>query len=535
MGRTPMSGGSAFRFLPSEVADMEKALDASAGATPARSIVEGLAEKFTSERNGREVQWKQVWNWFQNRRHAQKAKIDKLKAGVSVVETPPPAPRPVAPVAGSSAVKKTIDVPMDFEAKSARDGAWYDVSAFIARRDSASGEPEVKVRFAGFGSEEDEWVNIASAVRQRSLPCETTECVAVLPGDLILCFQEGSEQALYFDADILDVQRRRHDVRGCRCRFWVRYRHDQTEEVVPLRKVCRRPETEQRLILAREVSKLANNKEMQLNGTQSISTPQQLPPTTPATPATQLNSTPATQLTTTPATQLNTVFNAMQLQDSSPHLYTSASTPAPQSVQPIRMQSLATPEAVAPPAPMSTPVPAPAATQRPPPSTPIPAAPSTVIQQPATPAVPPSTSVSAPQVPPSTPASAQQDPPPSTPVSAPQVLPSTSVPPSIEGVVVTQQPTLVEQQSRPESAEAEPSVPQQPTPVSEIRDTSNVAQPMEVVSTPAAAAPEFGLSLGSNEATTVPVEVEKPPVSNDLPALPVDLSIRPEETSNLPN
>jgi len=41
--------------------------------------------------------------------------------------------------------------------------------------------------------------------------------------------QEGSEQALYFDADILDVQRRRHDVRGCRCRFWVRYRHDQTE------------------------------------------------------------------------------------------------------------------------------------------------------------------------------------------------------------------------------------------------------------------------------------------------------------------
>lgn len=47
-----------------------------------------------------------------------------------------------------------------------------------------------------------------------------------------LLVQEGSEQALYFDADILDVQRRRHDVRGCRCRFWVRYRHDQTE-VVP--------------------------------------------------------------------------------------------------------------------------------------------------------------------------------------------------------------------------------------------------------------------------------------------------------------
>lgn len=45
------------------------------------------------------------------------------------------------------------------------------------------------VRFAGFGAEEDEWVNIRRHIRQRSLPCESSECVAVLPGDLILCFQ----------------------------------------------------------------------------------------------------------------------------------------------------------------------------------------------------------------------------------------------------------------------------------------------------------------------------------------------------------
>lgn len=48
---------------------------------------------------------------------------------------------------------------------------------------------EVMVRFAGFGAEEDEWVNVRKHVRQRSLPCESSECVAVLPGDLILCFQ----------------------------------------------------------------------------------------------------------------------------------------------------------------------------------------------------------------------------------------------------------------------------------------------------------------------------------------------------------
>lgn len=48
---------------------------------------------------------------------------------------------------------------------------------------------EALVRFAGFGAEEDEWVIIRRHIRQRSLPCESSECVAVLPGDLILCFQ----------------------------------------------------------------------------------------------------------------------------------------------------------------------------------------------------------------------------------------------------------------------------------------------------------------------------------------------------------
>ncbi|MCO5582796.1 hypothetical protein L7F22_036695 [Adiantum nelumboides] len=123
----------------------------------------------------------------------------------------------------------------------------YDVESFSGHRLVESADPEVRVRFAGFGPEEDEWVNVRTGVRQRSLPCEAAECVAVLPGDLILCFQEGSEQALYFDARIKEVERRRHDVRGCRCRFLVEYDHDNVVEIVPLRKVCRRPETEYRL------------------------------------------------------------------------------------------------------------------------------------------------------------------------------------------------------------------------------------------------------------------------------------------------
>ncbi|KAF2543541.1 hypothetical protein F2Q68_00032365 [Brassica cretica] len=118
---------------------------------------------------------------------------------------------------------------LEFEAKSARDGAWYDVQAFLAHRNLEIGDPEVQVRFAGFEVEEDEWINVKRHVRQRSLPCEASECVAVLAGDLVLCFQEGKDQALYFDAIVLDAQRRRHDVRGCRCRFLVRYSHDQSE------------------------------------------------------------------------------------------------------------------------------------------------------------------------------------------------------------------------------------------------------------------------------------------------------------------
>ncbi|KAF6168919.1 hypothetical protein GIB67_038416 [Kingdonia uniflora] len=122
---------------------------------------------------------------------------------------------------------------------------------------------EVRVRFAGFGAEEDEWVNVRKNVRQRSLPCEASECVAVLPGDLILCFQEGRDQALYFDAHVIDSQRRRHDVRGCRCRFLVKYDHDESEEIVPLRKVCRRPESDYRLHLlhaSKEVASMDLNK-----------------------------------------------------------------------------------------------------------------------------------------------------------------------------------------------------------------------------------------------------------------------------------
>ncbi|XP_030480086.2 protein SAWADEE HOMEODOMAIN HOMOLOG 2 [Cannabis sativa] len=280
MGRPPSNGGPAFRFTPIEVAEMEAILQEHSNSMPGRDVLVGLADKFSDspDRKGKiTVQMKQVWNWFQNRRYAIRAKLSRNPGKLSVSsmprEDPMPmrnmpqsltAPMPNPSVSGAGRVTSENSV-MEFEAKSGRDGAWYDVANFFSHRYLDSGDPEVLIRFAGFGPEEDEWVNVKKHVRQRSLPCESSECVAVLPGDLILCFQEGKEQALYFDAHVLDAQRRRHDVRGCRCRFLVRYDHDQSEEIVPLRKVCRRPETDFRLQQLHAVNEAASAEQQKSN------------------------------------------------------------------------------------------------------------------------------------------------------------------------------------------------------------------------------------------------------------------------------
>lgn len=223
---------------------MEKLWEESKGS-PSRKDVRGLVDKFSKapERGGKIVQEKQVQNWFWNRRYILKKQAGKSSGKSSDEGYMPKRAEAMSTAAPSD--EKDLNA-MEFEAKSSRDGAWYDVNLFLAHRMLDSGDPEVRVRFVGFGADDDEWVNVRSSVRQRSLPCEASECVSVLPGDLILCFKEGNEQALYYDAYVLEVERRRHDIRGCRCRFLVQYEYDGSTDIVPLRKVCRRPETEYR-------------------------------------------------------------------------------------------------------------------------------------------------------------------------------------------------------------------------------------------------------------------------------------------------
>ncbi|KAJ3709370.1 hypothetical protein LUZ61_013075 [Rhynchospora tenuis] len=130
---------------------------------------------------------------------------------------------------------------LQFEARSSRDFAWYDIHTFLAHRATNAGELEVRVRYADFGADEDEWVNVKKAVRVRSIPLESSECMKVHAGDLVLCFREGSNEAVHYDAHVMKIERKLHDVRGCRCLFVVKYDHDNTEEKVHLSRLCRRP------------------------------------------------------------------------------------------------------------------------------------------------------------------------------------------------------------------------------------------------------------------------------------------------------
>lgn len=64
----------------------------------------------TEERKGKmEVQMKQVWNWFQNRRYAIKSKTAKSPGNLDVTQMPrdnsamvKPAPQPTQPLAAST-------------------------------------------------------------------------------------------------------------------------------------------------------------------------------------------------------------------------------------------------------------------------------------------------------------------------------------------------------------------------------------------------------------------------------------------------
>ncbi|XP_062097856.1 protein SAWADEE HOMEODOMAIN HOMOLOG 1-like isoform X3 [Humulus lupulus] len=216
-------------FTNTEIKKMEKMLEVSRETVLDKEFCQYVAKAFnrSSGRAGKPVvKWTEVHSWFHN------AKQESAKASKNVLELAG-ASLPVKSSAKPAAEEKNQDLSeLEFEARSAKDGAWYDVDMFLAHRVLSTGETEVRVRFVGYGAEEDEWINIKKAVRERSVPLEHSECHKV---------KEKGDQASHYDAQVLEIQRRMHDIRGCRCIFLVRYNHDESEERVRLKRLCGRP------------------------------------------------------------------------------------------------------------------------------------------------------------------------------------------------------------------------------------------------------------------------------------------------------
>ncbi|KAM1247173.1 hypothetical protein TB2_043300 [Malus domestica] len=137
------------------------------------------------------VKWTELQSWFENR----------VKESPNICRN-----YPSNKAHKSSEIPKEEKIPdvseLEFEARSSKDGAWYDVEKFLAHRFLRTGETEVRVRFVGFRTEEDEWVNVKKAVRERSVPLEHSECRTLKVGDHVLCILERRDEAIYYDSHI---------------------------------------------------------------------------------------------------------------------------------------------------------------------------------------------------------------------------------------------------------------------------------------------------------------------------------------------
>ncbi|KAL9156840.1 hypothetical protein ABFS82_09G106100 [Erythranthe guttata] len=231
-------------FTLTEILEMERLFKQMRDKPISREFCEELSAKFSCSAHRFEkspIKWEQVQSWFQDKQKNSGAiVIPSPHKGIIVSKAAILKKRDK--VTTISATQAAAELPnLLFEARSAKDYAWFDVGSFLTYRVISSGELLVRVRFAGFGKEEDEWVNVERAVRERSLPLEPSECDKVHVGDLVLCFREAEDHALYCDAHVVEIKRLLHDSSRCTCLFVVRYDHDNVEGKVPLHKLCCRP------------------------------------------------------------------------------------------------------------------------------------------------------------------------------------------------------------------------------------------------------------------------------------------------------
>ncbi|XP_021853411.1 protein SAWADEE HOMEODOMAIN HOMOLOG 1 isoform X1 [Spinacia oleracea] len=257
-------------FSESEIAEMENLFRQVTKEALTQEFCQDLATSFSSStcRIGKPtIIWQQVHRWFQDKQSDPSASTNTFMKRK--------APESSMILKGGTASEISE---LAFEAKSSRDNAWYDVATFLNYRVLSTGDllnnnklekarkymirlcfhgalawaslfhkgiclidEEVRVRFAGFGISHDEWANVQNRVRERSIPLEPSECHKIKVGDLVLCYQERPDYAVYVDAHVMEIQRMLHDIKGCRCIFVVRFDDDKIEEKIQLNKICCRP------------------------------------------------------------------------------------------------------------------------------------------------------------------------------------------------------------------------------------------------------------------------------------------------------
>ncbi|GLT33035.1 hypothetical protein SLA2020_076570 [Shorea laevis] len=239
---------SEFEFTLAEIVEMETIYKEIGVESLDQEFCQRLATSFScsSNRMGKTtVTWDQVHAWFQEKQSDSKPKLTsssmalKLFVDLSGPNISNSAPQSFKRRSSGDKVKDLSE--LQFEARSSRDNAWYDVASFLTYRVLCTGELEARVRFAGFGNAHDEWVSVRTDVRERSIPLEPSECDRVKVGDIVMCFQDRGYQAVYRDAHIVEIQRQSHDNTRCTCIFVVQYYHDNSEENVRLERICCRP------------------------------------------------------------------------------------------------------------------------------------------------------------------------------------------------------------------------------------------------------------------------------------------------------
>ncbi|OWM77710.1 hypothetical protein CDL15_Pgr012412 [Punica granatum] len=229
---------------------MENILKEAGDKSLDQEFCQKIADSFSSSANraGKApLTWEQVRNWFRDKQKELIAGVTSSPAALQLcVDLSDAAISGIAPESVPSPKGDQVNdiSELAFEARSFKDHAWYDVASFLTYRVLSTGELEARVRFAGYGKADDEWVNVKTELRERSIPLEPSECHRVQNSDLVLCFRDGLHQAIYYDAHIIEVERKPHDDNYCSCIFTVRYDHDAFEENVDIGRLCCRPTQE---------------------------------------------------------------------------------------------------------------------------------------------------------------------------------------------------------------------------------------------------------------------------------------------------